>query len=177
MRVPWELMYPAFNHSLIRSSAQHLQYVNLLISSLLLRLLLLFKGRPRINYDPCGFLSTHSHSNHRTVDSAATIEPLYIFKNQAELDHLQKFAHDLSVSNLPRGAFLLDSTDAKENLAVITRELSIIHTVFRGRHNGNSNNIPGKFYNIPPRSFLSTKHLHKYLSFVRKHVTAVRLQL
>lgn len=86
------------------------------------------------------------------------------------MEHLHRISHDISTLNWPHSAFLLDSTDARESLAVITRELSIMHTVFR-RHSHS------QFYNIPPKSFLSTKHLHKYLSFVRKHVTGIRIQL
>lgn len=96
------------------------------------------------------------------------MEPLFIFENQVEVAHLHGIAHELSNLQMPRSAFLLDSRDATENLAVITKELSIIHTVFRRQPSPT-------FYNVPPSSFLSTKHLHKYLRYVRKHVTGIRL--
>ena len=91
------------------------------------------------------------------------------------MDQLQRIAHDIQAMNFPRNAFMLDSSEATENLGVITRELSIIHSVFQGlRHSTRST---ATFYNVPPRSFLSTRHLHKYLRFVRSHVTGIRLQL
>lgn len=97
------------------------------------------------------------------------MEPLLIFKNHIEVAHLQQISRDLSDLKMPSSAFLLDSEDAKENLAVITRELSIIHTVFRKQP-------AATFYNVPPTEFLTTKHLKRYLSFVRKHdVTGIRM--
>lgn len=99
-----------------------------------------------------------------------TVEPLFVFKDHVQMDQLHQVAQEKKALNLPRSALLLDSSEAKENLVVITRELSIIRAVFRG--DGSV-----KLYNIPPRSFLSTKHLRKYLSFVRKHVTGIRVQL